>query len=323
MKKSRIVYEIVAVAMIGIVAMCNNPTTPTDTAGPVISLVTPATDSATTASSSYTVTLKCTDASGVLSVNGVMGSATFTGVSDAGGAWKIDLSGLVENTCNMITITATDNSPKTNRTLDTLYLTYLKEDKNILLSEGFETDTTPLLQYTYAPGWGIMSRTTVHAHTGSYSLTSDSSRTGIKKYFDIIQDSIAGLQFYLMATKAEQINFGGAIARSGSAWDGLFAVFGMGISKSDSLQYVYQYQPDDPTNEKKCFAPLQVNKWYQCRIEYNFTTTTLTYFLDGAVVGTKTPPSVMSLSMFVTVRDELGSPGPRGYYIDDVSAYKR
>ena len=194
----------------------------------------------------------------------------------------------------------------------------------MMLSEGFETDTAQLLQYTYAPGWGIMSRTMDHAHTGKYSLTSDSNRTGIKKYFDDnIIESVAGLQFYLMATKAEQINFYAAIARSGSAWNGLYTIFGMGISKSDSLEYFCQYAPDDSTNEQKCFAPLQFNKWYQCRIEYDFTTKTLTYLLDGTVVGTKSTPYVSSLSMLVTIRDESGSPGLKGYYIDDISVYRK
>lgn len=217
---------------------------------------------------------------------------------------------------SMAGITCKEDSGPTGPITDTV-------PGNVVLSEGFEDGTTPLLQYTYAPGWGIMSRTTGHARTGSYSLTSDSNRTGIKIHFDIIADSIAGLQFYLMATMAEQVNFGAAIARSGSAWDGMFSIFGMGIGKSDSLQYIYQYQPDDPTNEQKNFAPLHFNKWYQCRIEYDFNTNTLTYFLDGTVVGTKTPPSVASLTMFLTMRDELGLPGPSGYYIDDISVYKR
>jgi hypothetical protein len=218
----------------------------------------------------------------------------------------------------MILMCNTDNGPTSPKPIpkDTV-------PGNIIISEVFESDSTPLRQATFAPGWGIMSRITGHAHTGDYSLTSDSSRTSIKLNFDVITDSIAGLQFYLMATKAEQIDFYAAIARPGSAWNGLFVIFGIGIGKSDSLQYVYQNQPEDSTNEQKCFAPLQFSKWYQCRIEYDFNTNTLTYFLDGTVVSTKTPSSVMSLSMFIAMRNELGSPGPRGYYIDNVSVYKR
>jgi len=193
---------------------------------------------------------------------------------------------------------------------------------NVLLSEGFETDSTPLQQFTYAPSWGIMSRVTGHAHTGKYSLTSDSGKTGTRKSFDLISDSIAGVQFYVMATKAEQINFFGAIGMSGSAWNDMSVIFGMGIGKFDSLQYYYQRQAGDSTNEQKSFAPLQFNKWYQCRIEYDFNTSILSYFLDGAVVKTITT-SIMGFTRFVTFRDELGSPGPRGYYIDDISVYKR
>ena len=194
--------------------------------------------------------------------------------------------------------------------------------KNVLLSEGFESDST-FSQLTFAPGWGVMSKSTAHAYNGKYSLTSDSNQTGIKEPFDLIADSIAGLQFYLMATKAEHINFFGALARSGSAWNGLYAILGLGISQSDSLMYVYQYAPNDSTNEQKCFAALQFNKWYQCTIEFNFTTSVLTYSVDGKVVGTKNTNNMMMLGLFVTTRDELGSPGPMGYYLDDVTVYKK
>ena len=193
---------------------------------------------------------------------------------------------------------------------------------NVLLSEGFESDAA-LSALTFAPGWGNMSKSTAHAHSGKYSLTSDSNQTGIKEPFDLIADSIAGLQFYLMATTAEHINFFGALARSGSAWNGLYAILGLGISQSDSLMYVYQYAPNDSTNEQKCFAPLQFNKWYQCNVEFNFTTSVLTYSVDGKVVGTKNTDNMMMLGLFVTTRDNLGSQGPKGYYMDDVTIYKK
>jgi hypothetical protein len=91
-----------------------------DSLGPVVTLVTPSKDSATTNSSNYTVTLNCTDVSGVLSVNGAMGSTAFTGVRDIGANWKINISGLVANTVNTVVFTATDSSVRANKSMDTL-----------------------------------------------------------------------------------------------------------------------------------------------------------------------------------------------------------
>jgi hypothetical protein len=194
---------------------------------------------------------------------------------------------------------------------------------SVIFSDGFETDSAPLQSLTYAPGWGTMAKSTAHAHSGTHSLTSDSNKTGNKETFSTISDSTAGVQFYVMATKAEQINFIGAIARSGSSWNGLYAILGMGIGASDSLCCFFQY---DPTigSEQINIAPLQFNKWYQCRIENNFATNVITYFIDGKIAATKTTTSsMMNLSLFVTIRDELGSPGPKGYYFDDLTVYKR
>ena len=96
----------------------------TDSVGPAITLVTPTKDSATTNSSSYSVTLTCTDASGVLSVNGVLGTTAFTGVRGTGNNWTITVNGLTANVFNTIIFTATDSSLRANKTMDTLYIKY-------------------------------------------------------------------------------------------------------------------------------------------------------------------------------------------------------
>jgi hypothetical protein len=200
---------------------------------------------------------------------------------------------------------------------------------NVILSEGFEGDSTYLgsnnyRQITYSPEQGLMSISTQHPKTGSGSLTSDSNNTGIKKLLEpSIDDSIAGLQFYLMATQAAQTNFIAALCKPGSSANGLFAIYGMGIDQSDSLKYVFENAPGDIINEHKNFAALTLNKWYKCKIEYDYADTTLTYYLDDAVVYTRTAPSPMTLQIFVVMRDGLGAQGPSGYYIDDVCVYKR
>ena len=197
-------------------------------------------------------------------------------------------------------------------------------ERNAVLSEGFENGISDYMQVTYAPEQGLMSVSTNYAHSGTHSLTSDSNNTGIRKSLDDpISDSIAGLEFYLMAKKAERTNFVAVIARSGSSANGLYTILGMGIDKSDSLKYIYEYQPDDTSNEHKNFAALMLNKWYKCKIEYDYSDTTLTYSLDDSTVYTRTAPSPMTLQTFIVMRDSLGAPGPSGYYVDDVAVYKR
>ena len=200
--------------------------------------------------------------------------------------------------------------------------------RTVVFSEGFEEanlSDAGYMQVTYATGQGMMSISTNAAHSGKSSLTSDSNNTGIRKSLnDAISDSIAGLEFYLMAKKAEHINFFAAIARPGSSANGLFTIMGIGIDKSDSLKYIYENEPGDSVNnEHKNFAALVFNKWYKCNIEYDFTNAILSYYVDGTVVYTKSAPNPMSLQMFVAMRDSSGSQGVKGYYIDDVTIYKR
>ena len=95
-----------------------------DVTGPAIAIITPAKDSVSTNSSSYTATLQCTDASGVLSVNGVMGTTTFTGVRGSGSNWTVTINGLTTNAFNTIIFTATDSSLRANKSLDTLHIKY-------------------------------------------------------------------------------------------------------------------------------------------------------------------------------------------------------
>jgi hypothetical protein len=195
---------------------------------------------------------------------------------------------------------------------------------NVILSEGFEGDLSAYKQITYMPDQGMMSLSTQDARFGKGALTSDSNNTGIKKMFDpSIDDSIAGLQFYLKATKTAHTNFLVALCKTGSSANGLFTIMGMGIDKSDSLKYVYEAAPADPSNECKNFAPLTLNKWYQCKIEYDYTAVTLNFFLNDDIVHTIPAPSPMTLQLFVAMRDDLGAQGPSGYYLDNVSIYKR
>ena len=194
---------------------------------------------------------------------------------------------------------------------------------NVILSEGFEGDLSNYKQITYVEGQGKMSISTQHALFGKGALTSDSNNTGIKGIFSpYIEDSIAGLQFYLMATKVAHTNFFAAICKPGSSNTGVVTKFGMGIDKSDSLNCIYDDYLND-IKEYKNFAPLSLNKWYKCKIEYNYNDTTLTYYLDNAVVHTIPVSNPTTLQIFIAMRDSLGAQGQSGYYLDNVSIYKR
>jgi hypothetical protein len=195
---------------------------------------------------------------------------------------------------------------------------------NVIINEGFEGDLSGYKQIVYDGQEGMMSISKQVALKGTGSLTSDSNSTSIKSRFETeIFDSIAGLQFYIMAKKKSQTNTIASMCKMGSSVNGLYTIFGMGISKSDSIQCVFENSPLDPINEYKNVASFQLNKWYQCKVEYNFSDTTLTYYLDGNVVYTRTAPNPMMLQYFVIMRDRAGAQGPSGYYIDECKVYRR
>jgi hypothetical protein len=206
--------------------------------------------------------------------------------------------------------------------------------RHVILSEGFEGDNLDSSGYTklYNPRmYGPMSITTKAAHKSTYSLTSDSNNTGLRKWLDNpISDSIAGLEFYLMAANAGQTDFFAAIVTMGTSAgmlnNGFSTVLGMGIDKSDSLWYTFQ-KYDNPQADSDLvynnFAALEFNKWYKCTMEYDFAAQKLTCSLDDRVVFTKGASGIAKLDMFITMRDSLGAQGPKGYFIDDITIYKR
>jgi uncharacterized protein (TIGR02145 family)/uncharacterized repeat protein (TIGR02543 family) len=118
-----------------------------DKSGPVIALVNPEKDSVSTSATSYTIMVKCTDLSGVLSVNGTSGTTTYAGVRDTGLIWKININALEANKVTPIVLTAIDSSLSANKTLDTVYIKSeiikgykIKFDKNDSAATGTMAD---------------------------------------------------------------------------------------------------------------------------------------------------------------------------------------
>ena len=211
--------------------------------------------------------------------------------------------------------------------------------RNVLFSDGFEGNNLDSLDsagigYTklYNPrAYGPMSITNKASHTGAYSLTSDSNNTGLRRWLDNpVSDSIAGFEFYCMAKESGQTDFFAAITTMGTSAgmlnNGFSALLGMGIDKSDSLWYTFQ-KYDNPQADSdlvhKTFAALEFNKWYKCTMEYDFAAQKLTYYLNDAVIYTRSAPGIAKLDMFITMRDSLGTQGPKDYFIDDINIYKR
>ncbi len=117
-----------------------------DQTGPEFTLVTPENDSVTTGSDVYTVTVACTDPSGVTSVVAEMGGGSFTGEHISDDRWDIEITGLAEGEFNEVTITATDGSLRENNSIDTVYLKFevvkrytVTFDKNDVVATGTMT----------------------------------------------------------------------------------------------------------------------------------------------------------------------------------------
>ncbi len=79
-------------------------------------------DSGATNASSYSISLTCTDASGVSSVNGMLGTTAITGAR-SGSNWTVTANNLSVG-MNTVVITATDSSLRANKTVDTIYVKY-------------------------------------------------------------------------------------------------------------------------------------------------------------------------------------------------------
>lgn len=205
---------------------------------------------------------------------------------------------------------------------------------NVLLTEGFEEASlvdSGFRQQSFGAGDGMMSISKSAAHSGQSSLTSDSNRTSIVKWFeDPINDSIAGIEFYLLAKKAEHINFYVAMGRQGGSFgmlpNGFNCFMGMGIDKSDSLWCIhgqYDTQISNPVYNQKRSALFEFNKWQRCNIEYDFAKSSVSYYLNGAEICKMDVPKPARLDVFAAVRDSTGAQGQKDYYVDDITIYKK
>jgi hypothetical protein len=207
----------------------------------------------------------------------------------------------------------------------------------LLFAEGFggdlsKWDVSYLVQYPNEI-YPHLRITTEAAHTGKYSITSDSNRTALL-YIDTprVETGIVGAEFYIMAKAAGQSNFTVEIGQNAGSSGGLAEAFGIGFDPSDSIKctfYDTYYSMNNGHNDS-LLAPIQIDHWYKCAVEVNFTDSTIAYYLDGASVRTlPLPTSVMGIDRLLVFRGNFGmnyapsAEGPKQYYADDIVLYTK
>jgi hypothetical protein len=212
----------------------------------------------------------------------------------------------------------------------------------VVFSEGFGgTLSSWAQQYMINVGdyYPRMTITTAVAHSGTHSITSDTSQSALE--YDIanrIETGVAGIQFYIMATGKGQANFSVQFGQNAGSSGGLGKAFGIGFNKSDSITCVYYDYMDMNQYLDSAIAPMQLNHWYKCAVEVNFGATqgtgTITWKLDDVVVRTSPLPTqdMNGIDRTLVFRgvnpndlamhtDHLS--GPKPYYADDIVLYTR
>jgi hypothetical protein len=175
--------------------------------------------------------------------------------------------------------------------------------------------------------------TTEAAHTGTHSITSDSNRTALL-FIDTprVETGTVGVQFYIMAKVAGQSNFTVEIGQNAGSSGGLAEAFGIGFDPSDSIKCTFfdTYYSMNNGHNDSLLAPIQIDHWYKCAVEVNFTDSTIAYYLEDALVRTlPLPTSVMGIDRLLVFRGNWGMhdapsvEGTKQYYADDIVLYKR
>jgi hypothetical protein len=157
-------------------------------------------------------------------------------------------------------------------------------------------------------------------------MVSDSNNTAMLRMFSAIDTGVIGAEFYIMAQSSARTNFIAFLGKDAGSSRNSMWYCGMGFDKSDSVKYVYSTELT-VNEQSKNVAAIQFNHWYKCAIEFRFSDTTATYWLDGARVGeqklvfTKIVP--IGYDMFVVYRNAAGANGPAKYYLNDWAVFTK
>ena len=176
------------------------------------------------------------------------------------------------------------------------------------------------------------------AHTGKHSITSDSNKMALQFSLDdtvSIRTGIAGVQFYIMAKELGQANFTVEIGKNAGSSGGLGYAFGIGFDPNDSIKCKHWDMLGSESVHDSMVAPIQLNHWYKCSIEIDFSTRTVTYSIDDASITMDLPQAadmskVDRLLVFrgtEVTRSGYGmtmcTDGAKQYYADDIVFYKK
>ena len=213
----------------------------------------------------------------------------------------------------------------------------------VIYSDGFASIDTTKWAKNYMINMGDfyshMRITTDAFHTGTHSVTSDSNRKALLYTLSdslSIRTGIAGVQFYMMAKALGQANFTVEIGKNAGSSGGLGYAFGIGFDPNDSIKCKYFDMLGNQTVVDAMIAPIQLNHWYKCVVEVNFTAKTVTYSIDDATI-TKPMPAAADMSkidrMLVFRGASVGRSdgftnvdcvdGPKQYYADDIVLYNK
>jgi len=211
----------------------------------------------------------------------------------------------------------------------------------LVFAEGFGSDLSKwdndymVTQFDIYPR---MRTTTDAAHTGTHSLTTDSNNTAL--LFTIlpstnrIESGIAGVQFYIMAKALGQANFTVEIGANAGSSGGVQPAFGMGFDPSDSIKCTY-YEMNYPYNNgygDSLLCPFELDRWYKCVVEANFSDSTITYYLDDVLVRTFPLDVARTMGIdkllvfrgfYAGMNATPSQEGPKQYYADDIVFYKK
>jgi hypothetical protein len=186
--------------------------------------------------------------------------------------------------------------------------------------------------------------TTDAAHSGTHSLTTDSSMTALdyrEPSDSTVEKGIVGVEFYMMAKTLSQINFGAELGKDPGSSGAVTPAFGIFFDPSDSIKCTafansWPYSVDSQT----MVAKIQAGHWYKCKVEFNFSDSTVIYDIDDVPVLTNKlaksnldtvlvnafPMGINRLLIFRGTQgryNSTSSEGAKPYYIDDITFYKK
>lgn len=199
----------------------------------------------------------------------------------------------------------------------------------VVYADGFEGDLSKWEDHymiNIGDNYPHMRITTAAAHSGTHSITTDSNRTGL--VYDLAnraETGTVGVQFYIMAQAAGQINFSVIIGQNAGSSGGLGKQFGIGFDSSGYIKTV-MYDMFSGENDSLISA-IQYGHWYKCVVEFNWTAATITFSIDGNKVRTMGLPTqdMMGIDRLLVFRgiDGSMSEGPKQYYADDIVLYTK